>query len=63
INGVMHLIKELNATIVSQEFDNVCSPGGTTIAAVRALEERGFRSAVMEAVMTAAEKSQEMSKK
>ena len=43
--------------------DNVCSPGGTTIAAVRALEERGFRSAVMEAVMTAAEKSREMSKK
>ena len=43
--------------------DDVCSPGGTTIAAVRALEERGFRSAVMEAVMTAAEKSQEMSKK
>ena len=24
MNGVMHLIKELNATIVSQEFDNVC---------------------------------------
>ena len=43
--------------------DNVCSPGGTTIAAVRTLEERGFRSAVMEAVMTAAEKSREMSKK
>ena len=43
--------------------DDVCSPGGTTIAAVRALEERGFRSAVMEAVMTAAEKSREMSKK
>ena len=43
--------------------DNVCSPGGTTIAAVRALEERGIRSAVMEAVMTAAEKSREMSKK
>ena len=24
MNGVMHLIKEFNATIVSQEFDNVC---------------------------------------
>lgn len=29
--------------------DNVCSPGGTTIAAVEALEEYGFRNAVMKA--------------
>ena len=29
--------------------DMVCSPGGTTIAAVEALEEHGFRNAIMKA--------------
>lgn len=42
--------------------DMVCSPGGATIEAVKVLEERGFRSAVIEAVIAAAEKSKEMSK-
>lgn len=43
--------------------DQVCSPGGTTIAAVGALEKCGMRAAVMEAVHVAAEKSREMSGK
>ena len=37
--------------------DEVCSPAGTTIAGVRALEEHGFRSAAMDAVIAAFEKT------
>lgn len=43
--------------------DAVCSPAGTTIEAVAALEKNGFRSAVMEAMNACAEKSRQMSKK
>ena len=37
--------------------DMVCSPGGTTIEAVRVLEEKGFRSAVIDATKACIEKS------
>jgi pyrroline-5-carboxylate reductase len=37
--------------------DMVCSPGGTTIAAVKVLEEKGFRGVVMDAVEACIEKS------
>lgn len=37
--------------------DDVCSPGGTTIAAVSALEECGFRSAVIKAADACYEKT------
>lgn len=40
--------------------DMVCSPGGTTIQAVKKLEEKGFRSAVMEAMEVCIEKSKNM---
>lgn len=42
--------------------DRVCSPGGTTIDAVAALEKFGFRNAVIEAVAACSNKSREMSK-
>lgn len=42
--------------------DKVCSPGGTTIEAVRVLEEKGFRSAVIEAMVKCMAKSEQLSK-
>lgn len=42
--------------------DAVCSPAGTTIEGVAALERAGFRSAVLEAMAACADKSREMSK-
>ena len=43
--------------------DAVCSPGGTTIEAVKELERKGFRAAIMDAMEACARKSREMSEK
>ncbi len=40
--------------------DMVCSPGGTTIQAVKVLEEKGLRAAVMDAMEACIEKSRNM---
>jgi len=42
--------------------DRVCSPGGTTINALAALERRAFRAAAMEAVTAATKRSEELGK-
>jgi pyrroline-5-carboxylate reductase len=41
--------------------DLVTSPGGTTIAGIRALEEGNFRSTVIKAVIEAARRAEELS--
>jgi len=40
--------------------EKVCSPAGTTISAIRVLEERGLRASMMEAVGAATKRSRQL---
>jgi pyrroline-5-carboxylate reductase len=57
--GTAQLIKESHLH-PAQLKDRVTSPGGTTITGITKLEQAGFRSALIEAVIAAAKRSQEL---
>ncbi len=59
LSGTAQLLQDMELH-PGQLKDMVASPGGTTIAALRHLEKAGVRSAVIEAVVVAAERSQAM---
>jgi pyrroline-5-carboxylate reductase len=43
--------------------DQICSPGGTSIAGIKSLEDRGLRAALMDAVASATRRSRELGEK
>lgn len=61
VEGSAKLVQERNFDHTADLKDEVASPGGTTIAGLAALEEHGFRNALIRAVEAAADRSSEMS--
>jgi pyrroline-5-carboxylate reductase len=59
LEGVVKMLKESDRS-PADFTKQVCSPGGTTIAGVYALEKGGFRGSIMDAVNAAAKRSQEL---
>ena len=58
ILGTINLIKEKKLT--TSELKNlVTSPGGTTISALRVLEKKSIRSALIESIVSASNRSKE----
>lgn len=55
--GAAELVRQKNVHPAVLK-DAVCTPGGTTIAGLRALQKAGFRSAFVEALVATAEKAQ-----
>ena len=60
ILGTVSLIRDTNLT-TSELKNMVTSPGGTTISALRVLENKSLRSALIEAVISASNRSKEFS--
>lgn len=60
IEGAAKLVQERSFDHTADLKDEVASPGGTTIAGLVALEEHGFRHALIRAVEAAANRSAEM---
>lgn len=59
VAGAAEMVLELNEHPARLK-DQVTSPGGTTIAGIDALENAGFRSALMEAVKAATKRAEEL---
>jgi pyrroline-5-carboxylate reductase len=59
VRGTAQLLQE-SAMHPAELKDRVTSPGGTTIAGIAALEKSGFRSALISAVQSAYQRSQEL---
>jgi pyrroline-5-carboxylate reductase len=60
--GAARMVLENEDVSVEQMRINVCSPGGTTIEAVKVLEGEGFMDTVKRAVYACVEKSRKMRK-
>jgi pyrroline-5-carboxylate reductase len=61
VRGTAQLLQE-SGMHPGELKDRVTSPGGTTIAGISKLEEAGFRSALIEAVKAAYQRSRELGK-
>lgn len=61
LEGAARLVQEHGGQHTAELKDQVASPGGTTIAALAALEESRFRHALISAVKAAAHRSCELS--
>ena len=61
VMGAAKMVKELDVH-PGELKDAVCSPGGTTIEAVKVLEDRGFRSALIESMLACYNKAKNLKK-